>query len=224
MTFTVAARCAATGMLGMAISSSSPAVAARCAFARAGVGVMSSQNVTDPSLGPKGLDLLAGGASAAAALAALIAASPGIQYRQLLLVDAAGRTAHFSGSHSLGIHAVAEGPGVVAGGNLLKHPGIPQAMVEAFVAAPGHLGDRLLAALEAARAAGGEAGPVRSAGLLIVREVSWPVADLRVDWDEADPIAALARLWGIYRPELEPYVRRALDPAHAPAFGVPGEA
>jgi len=63
---------------------------------------------------------------------------------------------------------------------------------------------------------------VHSAGLLVVRDVSWPIIDLRVDWDDA-PVDALARLWAIYEPQIEDYVRRALDPAAAPGFGVPGD-
>ena len=96
-------------------------------------------------------------------------------------------------------------------------------MVEAFLGASGHLGDRLLVAMRAALAAGGEAGPVHSAGLMLVREVAWPVADLRVDWTEDCPIAGLAALWDLYRPQLDAYVTRALDPVAAPSYGVPGD-
>jgi len=95
--------------------------------------------------------------------------------------------------------------------------------VAAFQDASGPLGDRLLQAMKAGLAAGGEAGPVRSAGLLLVREVPWPVADLRVDWHETDPIAALQELWQLYKPQLDAYVARALDPSAAPGFGVPGD-
>ncbi len=223
MTFSISARCSETGMFGIAISSSSPAVAARCAHARAGVGVVASQNVTDPSLGTLGLDLMARGASAGQARDILVSSRPHIDYRQLALVDAAGRTAVFSGRETLGVHAVAEGLGVAAAGNLLADPRVPQAMIEAFDAAAGHLADRLLGAMRAAVAAGGEAGPVHSAGLLLVRDVAWPVADLRVDWDDDDPIGALERLWTIYAPQLEAYVARALDPRAAPSYGVPGD-
>lgn len=224
MTFSIAARCPATGMFGLAISSSSPAVAARCAHARAGVGAVATQNVTDPSLGPLGLDLMAQGASAEAARDALVAGRPHIDYRQLTLIDAAGRTAVFSGGRTLGLNAVAQGEGAVAAGNLLAATGVPQAMVEAFLASQGSLGGRLLGAMRAGVAAGGEAGPVHSAGLLLVRDVSWPVADLRVDWADEDPIGALGRLWALYEPQLEAYVARALDPTEAPSYGVPGDA
>ncbi|HWK43206.1 MAG TPA: DUF1028 domain-containing protein [Stellaceae bacterium] len=223
MTFSISARCPTTGMFGIAISSSSPAVAARCAHARAGVGVVATQNITDPSLGPGGLDLMERGASASQARDILVATRRHIDHRQLALVDSLGRTAIFSGARTLGVNAVAEGPGVAAAGNLLATEEVPWKMVDAFGASSGHLGDRLLVAMQAALAAGGEAGPVHSAGLLLVRDVAWPVADLRVDWDEHDPIAALHRLWDIYRPQLEAYVDRALDPTAAPRYGVPGD-
>lgn len=223
MTFSIAARCAETGMFGLAVSSSSPAVASRCAFARAGVGAVASQNITDPALGPWVLDLMAGGASAAEALAQVVAGSPNIDYRQLTAIDAAGRTAAYEGAKTLGVHGVAEGSNAVAAGNLLADAAVPIAMIAAFQDAAGHLSDRLLAALQAGLAAGGEAGPVRSAGLLLVREVPWPVADLRVDWHDSDPIGALAEVWQIFKPQMDDYVTRALDPSQAPGFGVPGD-
>ena len=223
MTFSIAARCVDTGMFGIAVSSSSPAVAARCAHARAGVGAFGTQNITDPRLGPAGLDLMAKGASAEQAIAALKQSAPHIAFRQLIAVDANGGTAAHSGDHTLGTHATAQTLNVVAAGNLLKDEEIPAKMVAAFQRAQGHFGDRLLTAMEAAIAAGGEEGPVHSAGMLIVRDVPWPIADLRVDWADGDPIAELRRLWGIYQPQMEAYVTRALNPTAAPSFGVPGD-
>lgn len=224
MTFSIAARCQTTGSLGMAISSSSPAVAARCAFARAGTGVVATQNITDPSLGPKGLDLMAGGLGAQAALARLLEGYGTADWRQLIFLDANGQTAVFSGRHTLGTNATALGPDCAAAGNLLANRDVPQAMTDAFSASTGALGDRLIAALETGLATGGEAGPVHSAGLYLVRDVSWPVADLRVDWAEQDPIADLKTLWNLYKPQLNDYVTRALNPASAPDYGVAGEA
>ena len=224
MTFSIAARCAATGRFGIAISSSSPAVAARCAHVRAGVGAVASQNITDPRLGPAALDLMALGASASAALDVLIAARPHIAYRQLLAVDARGRTAIFSGPKTLGIHATAEGLDAVAAGNLLANDAVPAAMIAAFTAhSGGDLGGRLVEALVAGLMAGGEAGPVHSAGLLMAGEEQWPIADLRVDWDETDPIGKLAALWRAWRPQMDAYVTRALDPTAAPRYAVPGD-
>jgi uncharacterized Ntn-hydrolase superfamily protein len=223
MTFSIIGRCTDTGMMGIAISSSSPAVAARCAHARAGVGVVATQNITDPSLGPKGLDLMAGGLPADAALSKLLGDDANAPWRQVMLLDAKGGTAQHSGEHTLGINNRARGKDCAAGGNLLANTSIPEAMVKAFEATPGHIGDRLLSAMKAALAAGGEAGPVHSAGMLIVREVSWPVADLRVDWAEDDPIGELETLWGIYKPQLEDYVTRALNPSGSPSYGVQGD-
>jgi uncharacterized Ntn-hydrolase superfamily protein len=223
MTFSIAARCVDTGMFGIAVSSSSPAVAARCAHARAGVGAFGTQNITDPRLGPLGLDLMAQGASAEQAIATLKQGARHIEFRQLIAVDAKGATAVHSGDRTLGTHATMQAHNVVAAGNLLRNAEIPAIMVSAFNRSQGHLGDRLLAAMAAALAAGGEEGPVHSAGLVLVRDVPWPVADLRVDWSDSDPIADLKRLWEIYKPQLEDYVTRALDPTAAPSFGVPGD-
>jgi uncharacterized Ntn-hydrolase superfamily protein len=226
MTFSIAARDTATGMFGMAIASSSPAVAARCAHARAGVGVVASQNITDPRLGPKGLDLMAAGLGATAALDRLVATETYTEYRQLVLVDQQGITAVHSGAETLGINAAAAGParsGVAAAGNLLADAGVPETMVAAFLVSSGHFGARLLSALRAGLDRGGEAGPVHSAGLLVVDKVPWPVVDLRVDWDDADPIGRLEALWAIYAPQIDAYVGRALAPTGAPSFGVAGD-
>ena len=223
MTFSLVARCAETGMFGMVISSSSPAVAARCAHARAGVGVVASQNVTDPALGPRVLDLLAQGIAAPEAVARVREASPCMEYRQILAVDATGATAVHSGENALGLWSSAQGQDAAAGGNLLAQEGVPQAMLDGFLASSGHLGDRLIAALAAGLDAGGEAGPVHSAGLLLVDRLSWPLAELRCDWTDACPIAAVTEAWAVYRPQMGAYVQRALDPRAAPSYGVPGD-
>ena len=223
MTFSLVARCAETGMFGLAISSSSPAVAARCSYARAGVGAVASQNVTDPSLGPMALDLMESGLSAAEAVAEVVRRGKFIEYRQVLAVDKTGATAIHSGPHSLGIWTQAEGPDVASGGNLLANEGVPQAIVDEFLNASGHIGDRLIAAMRAGLAEGGEAGPVHSAGMKIVDTVSWPVADLRCDWTEECPIENIATAWEVYKPQLDAYIQRALDPRAAPSYGVPGD-
>lgn len=223
MTFSIVARCSRTGMFGVAISSSSPAVAARCSYAQAGVGAVASQNVTDPSLGPRALELMARGATAAEAVAIVMATTAYREYRQVLAVDANGASAIYSGSKALGIWSEAREQNVACGGNLLANDKVPAAMVENFLASQGDLGDRLIAAMRAAVRAGGEAGPVRSAGLKLVRDVSWPVADLRCDWTNDCPIEQLAQLWDVYKPQLESYVARAINPSDAPTFGVPGD-
>lgn len=219
----MAARCARSGMLGVVVVSSSPAVAARCAQVRAGVGAVCTQNITDPRLGPALLQALADGADADTALAAVAAGADHIEFRQLAVVDSRGAAQAFSGSRCLGVHGSATGVDVVAAGNLLASATVPRAMVEAFGAHPDqHLGDRLLAGLRAAAQAGGEEGPVHSAGMLIADTVPWPVTDLRVDHSD-DPIGELAALWQRWAPLAEDYVARALDPAAAPSFGVPGD-
>src|SRR5216683_710412 len=162
MTFSLTARCTKTGMFGIAISSSSPAVAARCVHARPMVG-------------------------------------------------------------TLGIHATCTGDGAVAAGNLLATDQVPAAMIAAYRATSGALAERLLSGLQAGLDQGGEAGPVHSAGLYVVRDVSWPIVDLRIDWSDR-PIAALHELWAVYAPQIEDYVRRARQPVDAPGFGVAGEA
>ena len=223
MTFSVAARCPETGMLGVAVSSSSPAVAARCAYARAGTGAVLSQNITDPRLGEQVLDCLGNGRNAETALAEVMGQASHTDYRQLLAVDSAGRIAVFSGQFALGTVAEARGQGVVSAGNLLHDEGVPAAIVAGFESASGHLAVRLLAAMQAGVAAGGEAGPVHSAGLKVVDKVPWPIVDLRVDWSETCPIAELQRLWAVYEPQVDAYVTRALDPTQAPSYGVPGD-
>jgi len=224
MTFSIAARCARTGQLAAAVASSSPAVAARCAHARAGAGAVTTQNITDPRLGPAGLDFLQSGLGATAALEKLKAQAAHLEYRQLTLIDIHGRTAHFSGAHTLGIHAAAATAGAVSAGNLLAHENVPAAITAAFAATDptDELGTRVLTAMAAGLAAGGEAGPIRSAGLVLVDSEAWPLADLRVDWHEA-PIDELTALWSLWRPQMHDYVTRAKNPAAAPAYGVPGD-
>ncbi len=223
MTFSISGRCPLTGEFGIAVSSSSPAVAARCAHARAGVGVVGAQNITDPRLGQQGLALLAEGLGAEAVLARLVAGTPHSAYRQLVVLGRGGPAAVFHGAGTLGIHAHALGPDCAAAGNMLANPGVPAAMVSAFATAGGPLAARLLAAMAAGLAAGGEAGPVHSAGMLVVRDQPWPHTDLRVDWTEGDPVADLTALWRLWQPQQEAYVSRALDPGAAPSFGVAGD-
>lgn len=223
MTFSLVARCAETGMFGLAISSSSPAVAARCAYARAGVGAVASQNVTDPTLGPLALDLMQSGMNAVEAIEGVRDFGKFVEYRQVLAVDKHGLTAIHSGPNSLGIWTQAQGPDVASGGNMLANDGVPQAVVDGFLGSTGHLGDRLIAAMRAGLAAGGEAGPLHSTGLLIVDKVAWPVADLRCDWTDDCPIENIATAWEIYKPQLDAYVQRAIDPREAPSYGVPGD-
>ncbi|MCO4319530.1 DUF1028 domain-containing protein [Phyllobacterium sp. 21LDTY02-6] len=223
MTFSIVGHCPETGMFGLAISSSSPAVAARCAFARAGVGAVSTQNITDPRLGPKTLDLMERGATPGEALAILERTGEHMAWRQVLAVGRSGESAIYSGSEVLGLWSEAQDVDVAAAGNLLADTAVPEAMVSTFGRTRGGLGDRLMAALAAGLAAGGEAGPVHSAGLLMVDRQSWPIAELRIDWTNGCPIEALSEAWKVFAPQMDAYVTRALDPRSAPSYGVPGD-
>jgi uncharacterized Ntn-hydrolase superfamily protein len=222
MTFSLIARCNRTGQFGMVISSSSPAVAARCCHVAAGVGAVASQNVTDPALGPLILAEMAQGLSAPSAVAKVMTGRAHAAYRQVLAVNSAGAAAIHSGAQVLGIWGEAKGRDCASGGNLLANDRVPATMVAAFEASQGHLADRLMLALEAGLAAGGEAGPVRSAGIKLADRLSWPLVDLRIDWAEA-PIAMLRDAWDVYRPQMTAYVQRAEDPTRAPSYGVPGD-
>lgn len=223
MTFSIVGYCQRTGRFGVAVSSSSPAVAARCAYVRAGVGAAASQNITDPRLGDRLLDLLAQGKSADEAMAQVVNETDLIQYRQLSVVDGHGGSTAFSGERVLGTYDIARAPFVATAGNLLEDPAIPARMVTAFEEKPeADLEDRLLSAMKTALALGGEEGPVHSAGIKIAGTVPWPETDLRVDWSD-DPIHELETLWRLWRPLKIDYVARALDPASAPAYGVPGD-
>jgi uncharacterized Ntn-hydrolase superfamily protein len=224
MTFSIVGRCARTGMVGIAISTSSIAVTGRCAWVRPKVGAVASQNVTDPVLATAILDLMEEGASPDRALAEVIAGTPHGAYRQVSAVDPKGRTAHHSGSKLLGLGASKVGLDCVAAGNLLANKDVPAAMVSTFqVHGELHLGERLLRALEEGLIAGGEAGPVHSAGLIVGADPSWPVVNLRVDWADQSPVMQLRALWVAYEPQMGDYVTRALDPDRAPSFRVPGD-
>ena len=222
MTLSLAGRCTETGMLGAAVTSSSICVASRCLFTRAGVGAGLTQNVTDPNLGVRMLDLLEAGADANTAISQVVAEANHIEWRQLVLLDSSGSSALHTGEEVLGRHATVEGKQCAAAANLLSNEKVPQAMVNAFEQNSGHLARRLITALEAGIKAGGEEGPVRSAGVQVVDAVSWPVVDLRVDWDDK-PVSKLQLLWKEYKPQLENYVTRALNPKAAPSYGVPGD-
>lgn len=223
MTFSIIGRCQETGQLGIAISSSSIAVGARCPWVRAGVGAVATQNITLPALGPQVLDALEQGQMPSAALERVLSANGWSEYRQVTVIDSHGQVALFTGQQALGVHNAVAGEQCVAAGNMLADPQVIQAMVSAFEQHYGHLADRLLAAMQAAIQAGGEAGPVHSAALKIAGELTWPLVDLRVDWAEQDPIGQLDALWQAYRPQMQDYVTRALDPTTAPSYGVPGD-
>jgi uncharacterized Ntn-hydrolase superfamily protein len=222
MTLSIAAWDQATGQLGAAISSSSISVSSRCLHWQPGVGIALSQNITDPRLGPRMLSLLQDGVEVAAALDAVVQSTPYIKFRQLGLVDSAGNTGLFTGDAVLGCFASAEGTHCVAAGNLLANEAVPATMINAFEQSSGSFGSRLLDALCAGVDAGGEAGTLYSAGMLLGGEPSWPLAELRIDWDQ-DPIGKILDGWEVYEPQIDDYVTRAYQPEEAPSYGVPGD-
>lgn len=217
MTYSIAARCEKTGAFGIAITSSSICVASRCAWVGP-LGAVSTQNITDPALGPAGLGLLRQGLGAGAVLNLLLAGTPDPDYRQVGVIDRYGMTALHSGKEALPLAAFAEGPACIAIGNLLASPDVPARMVDAYIAASGEsLAERLMLALEAGLDAGGETGDEHAAGLHVADIYDWPVVDLRVDWHE-EPIGELRRLWALYAPQRADYESRARTPGVAPSF------
>lgn len=224
MTFSIVGRCERTGMVGVAITTSSICVGARCPHVRAGVGAVATQNITDPRLGAEILDRLGAGAGAEEALAETVRAHENISYRQLTVVDASGNRAHFTGEHILGTNCVALDKNCIAAGNLLASKDVPRAMTEAFAGlATAHLAERLLAGLAGGIAAGGEEGPVRSAALLVADRHDFALVDLRIDWSQNAPVDELRALWRRYEPEMADYVTRAVAPSQAPSYGVAGD-
>ena len=222
MTLSIAAWDETTGQLAAAISSSSISVSSRCLHWRPGVGIALSQNITDPRLGQRMLSLLDDGVTVDDAVKATVASTPYAAYRQLALINTKGETGLFTGDAVLGCFSSAQGKHCVAAGNLLDNEAVPAAMVASFEQSSGAFGLRVLNALKAGVDAGGEAGPLHSAGLLIGGDVSWPLAELRIDWDD-DPIAKIFVGWEVYEPQIEDYVTRALQPEEAPSYGVPGD-
>jgi uncharacterized Ntn-hydrolase superfamily protein len=219
MTFSLAVR--EGDAFGSVICSSSPAVGARCVHLRDGVGAVHSQNITDPRLGVALLDLLEAGATAEEAIAR-VADHPTAAFRQLIAVDAQGRTAVHSGPNALGVVGQHRSSGAAAAGNMLATPDVPRRLVDAWQAAEGPIESRLLAAFAAAIAEGGEAGPVHSAAITVVSGHGWRTTDLRVDWSE-DPLAEMTRLVEIWLPQRDDYIVRAEDPSRSPGYGVPGD-
>ena len=205
-TFSLAARCPTTGQLGIATSTAALAGGAFVLHARPGVGAVATQAYTNPYLAGAVLDRLAAGASPEEAAAQALAADEGRELRQLLVVDAQGRCAAHTGQQTEPWAGHVLGEGFAAGGNTLAGLEVIPAMVEAFQASAGEtLGERLVRALEAAQAAGGDKRGRQSAALYVAWRDDYGQVDLRVD-DHPDPVSEMRRLWEKYRVELEPYL------------------
>ncbi|WP_158745977.1 DUF1028 domain-containing protein [Acidisphaera sp. L21] len=216
MTFSIAGLCSRTGEIGAALATSSMAAGARAMFVSPGRGAVFAQARSDPMLGALGLARLEAGDSAEQVLAAMLAAKPDAEFRQIAVLDATGRIAHATGDRCLAPKGAVVDLGAVALGNAVDNDDVIPAILRGFETADGPLAHRLIAALEAGAAAGGEPYPLRSAALKIVRpDVPFAVVDLRVDLAE-HPIATLRHHWAAYEPLMEGYLARALTPEQAP--------
>lgn len=219
MTYSLVGMCRRTGMFGAAVTTSNMNVGTRCPYAKAGVGAVLTQHRTDNRLGPRGIDLLEEGKSAPEVIDDLVDGNPTIGWRQLAVVDRNGDTGFYHGEHITSIHAAAQGDGCCAIGNIIRNEDVPRKMIEAFEGSPDdHLAERLLLALEAGFVAGSEFKQVKSAALLVVHEESFPLVDLRVEFDRA-PLVELRFLWEAYQPQMERFVVQVIDPDSLPVVG-----
>jgi len=198
------------------VTTSSMAVGSRCAWAEANVGAVLTQHRTDPRLGPRILERLKGGAAPEAIVQDLERGEPNLGWRQLVVLDANGKGAVFNGAKITSVQNAKIGRNCAAAGNILRSTDVVDAMVSIFEASEEQpLAERLMRAIEAGEAAGGELKQLKSAALLVVHRESFPFVDLRVDLD-SQPLVELRFLWELYQPSAEAYVVRAVDPDKAP--------
>jgi uncharacterized Ntn-hydrolase superfamily protein len=213
MTFAIAARCAETGRLGVAMSTRPIGVGARCPFIAPGVGIVVTMAYTDPRLGPLGINLLRLGYSAPRTLSEIAASDPNIEHRQLCVIDRDGNAvARTGGENKVWSGAVTE-PGLVAMGNNLTSERTVTAMHGAWQKTAGApLEQRLMTALEAGRDAGGQNGGQHSAAIVCYDREIYGYVDLRVDHHD-EPIAELRRIFGLWNPLIPYYYHRPGNPA-----------
>lgn len=223
MTFSIVARCARTGELGVAVSTAVPAVGSMCPYLRAGVGAVSTQSWVNPYLAMHALDRLEEGDSADAALERVLRTDSAASLRQLGIVDRDGRSAVWTGPDCTAWAGHRRGANYTVQGNMLTGGETVDAMAEAFEASAGApLDERLMAALEAGQAAGGDRRGRQSAALRIVRTEAYAALDLRVD-DHAEPVAELRRVLEVARHQLVPFIDGMPtrdDPGRAPPHEV----
>lgn len=203
-TFSIVARDAATGDLGVAVQSHWFSVGSIVPWAEAGVGAVATQSFVEPSYGPLGLALMKSGKPPADALRELLAKDPHPDVRQVAFVDAKGRAAAHTGIHCIPGAGQHVGNGYTTEANLMLTNEVPDAMARAFESAQGPLAERMLAALDAAQAVGGDIRGRQSAAILVVRAAPsakpWTdrLVDLRVE-DAVDPLAEMHRLLILHR-------------------------
>jgi uncharacterized Ntn-hydrolase superfamily protein len=211
-TFSIVARCPRTRMLGVGIATSSIAVAARCIYAKSGIGAIATQASTDPRLGITGMKLLEMGFSASKVLAELRASDPFIDKRQISVVDKDGRSVCHTGAETRAWCGHLHGSNFAAAANMVVGERVVQAMAKRFESRPElPLEERLLQAIEAGHDAGGEDIGEHSAGLLVVDREVFARVDLRVD-EHATAVAELRRVFEVYKPLIDYFQERATDP------------
>jgi uncharacterized Ntn-hydrolase superfamily protein len=200
MTFSIVARDPEAGIFGVAVSTAVPCVGAAVPHVRAGVGAIATQSHTNVRLGIDGLRLLGAGLSPEAALTALLAEDEQAAQRQCAGIDARGRVFAYSGAQCVDWYGHRPGENYSVQGNMLVGKETIDAMAEAFEASKGHLSSRLLKALEAGQAAGGDKRGRESAALLVSPFAgdAWAKIDIRVD-QHADPVAELRRIFNLLR-------------------------
>lgn len=218
MTWSIVARDARSGGIGVAVATCAFAVGARVPFAATGVGVIATQSHVNPFYGPRGLELLRQGATPGEVVRILTEADRNRAVRQLQVLDAGGRSAAFTGDACVGWCGQRAGEGYSLAGNMLAGPDVLEATERAFRASEGEpLARRFLAALAAGQAAGGDRRGRQSAAMLIHDMEEYPLVDIRVD-DAADPLAELARLLGLHERVFLPY--RSLMPNRLDPHGL----
>jgi uncharacterized Ntn-hydrolase superfamily protein len=205
MTWSIVAL-APDGALGVAVASRFFAVGALCPYARGRVGALATQALVNPGYGPAGLDLLAEGRAPVDVIEALIGADPGRDARQVHLIDTAGRVAAHTGRDCIGWCGALAGDGFSVAGNMLADARVLDETARAYRDASGlAFGARLIAAMRAGEAAGGDKRGRQAAALRVVTTEAYPILDLRVD-DGDDPLAELARLYTKSLERFQPFV------------------
>lgn len=205
-TFSISARCARTGMLGVAVSTAVPGVGGICPFVRPGVGAVSTQAWVNPYLGLDAIELLAQGKSAERAVGEVIDADPGRAVRQLGVVDAEGRSSAWTGEECVDWAGQKTGTDVSIQGNMLVGPATIEAMFENFAASEDEsLPERLVKVLEAGQAAGGDKRGRQSAAMIVFETERYPHIDLRVD-EHDDPVRELRRVFEVAKQQYLPFI------------------
>lgn len=205
-TFSIVARCAKTGMMGVSVSTAMPAVGSNCPHAKAGIGAIATQSWVNPYLGLDGIRLLSEGLPAADTLERLLAGDPGRSRRQIGIVDAQHNSAVHSGQDCTPWFGHRLGPGYAVQGNMLTGPETIEAMEAAFLSCDGELPERLMRALEAGQAGGGDLRGKQSAALYVVDTEDYPYVDLRVD-EHTEPVTELRRVFEVAKCQLLPFIR-----------------